>query len=284
VTGLNAAGEVIGYGNEAANASTHAFAYSGGQIKDLGTLGGSTSSAVAVNNAGAVIGNSNTSGDAASHAFLYKVGTMTDLGTLGGKSSFATAINAAGVVVGTSTLQGDTARHAFEYTSSGMVDLGTLPGFNSSTAVAVNSAGQVIGNATTAGSAATHAFLFANGKLTDLGTLGGTNSYAIGMDSFGDVIGLSDVVLADGSTAQHSFLYGISTNNKMTDLSTIVPGVNFVAAGINDALQIIGTATTTTTNLVRGLIVSAVPEADGAALALAGFAMLGWVARTRRRG
>ena len=68
----------------------------------------------------------------------------------------------------------------------------------------------------------------------------------------------------------------------MTDLSGIVPGANgFVATGINNAMQIIGTATTKT-GLVHGLVVSAVPEAEGFAMALAGWGLLATVRRRRR--
>ena len=275
VTGMNASGAVVGYGNEAGNASTHAFAYTGGRITDLKTLGGTSSSAIAVNNAGQVTGNSNISGDAASHAFLYAQGGMTDLGTLGGTTSAAIAINGSGIVIGNSTLGGNASKHAFEYIGGSMIDIGTLGG-TTSTAVAINSTGMVIGNATTASNAATHAFIFADGKMTDLGTLGGSNSYALGMNSFGDVIGMSTLA---GSTVQHSFLY---INGKMSDLSTLFPGVtSFVAAGINDAKQIIGTATTQAGS-IRGLIVSAVPETQGFMLMVAGFAALATIGRRRR--
>ena len=54
---------------------------------DLGTLGGSQSSATAINASGEVAGDSNVTGDAAQHAFAYTgtpgSGTMADLGTLG---------------------------------------------------------------------------------------------------------------------------------------------------------------------------------------------------------
>ncbi|MBC7664832.1 MAG: hypothetical protein H7276_13785 [Caulobacter sp.] len=112
--------------------------------------------------------------------------------------------------------------------------------------------------------------------MTDLGTLGGTNSYALGMNSFGDVIGMSTLA---GSTVQHSFLY---SDGKMSDLSTLFPGVtSFVAAGINDARQVIGTATTQAGS-IRGLIVSAVPETQGFMLLVAGFAALATIGRRRR--
>src|SRR5437773_7419342 len=105
---------------------------------DLGTLGGTYSSAVAVNTSGQVVGASN------GRAFLWtQAGGMIDLGTLGGSCSADGAMNAKGQVGGGSSLS-DGAGHAFSWTpASGMVDLGTLGGY--SVAVAVNANGQVVG-------------------------------------------------------------------------------------------------------------------------------------------
>ena len=108
--------------------ATHATAYAaeGPFIPiDLGTLGGSQSSASDVNTSGQVVGASN------GRAFLWtQAGGMIDLGTLGGSYSAARALNANGQVVGGSSLS-DGAGHAFSWTpASGMVDLGTLGGYS----------------------------------------------------------------------------------------------------------------------------------------------------------
>jgi probable HAF family extracellular repeat protein len=63
----------------------HAFLYSGGVTRDLGTLGGA-SWAVAINNAGQVVRD----------RFLYSDGVTTDLGALGGSWSEAQNINNSG--------------------------------------------------------------------------------------------------------------------------------------------------------------------------------------------
>src|SRR5262245_45037549 len=72
-------------------------------VTDLGTLGGSFTTATDLNQAGQVVGYAGTP-DYFSHAFLWENGTMIELGTLGGIYSSAAGINDLGQVVGTSYL------------------------------------------------------------------------------------------------------------------------------------------------------------------------------------
>jgi probable HAF family extracellular repeat protein len=115
VTALNENGEMAGSSN-LISSSRHAFLYSNGVMKDLGTLGGQYSFAQALNGSGQVTGTSGLACGCAGHAFLYTGMQMVDLGTLGGTSSEATAINNAGQVIGRSHLPGDLSQHAFLYT------------------------------------------------------------------------------------------------------------------------------------------------------------------------
>lgn len=86
--GLNDAGQVVGYAYAPRRPADspyaqpyHAFLYSAGKMSDLGTLGGTYSSANAVNASGEVVGDANTAnGDV--HGFLYWQGKMEDLNAL----------------------------------------------------------------------------------------------------------------------------------------------------------------------------------------------------------
>ena len=81
----------------------HAVRWEKGKTRDLGTLGGTYSSANAVNDRGQVVGVSNLKYDARRHAFLWENGRMRDLGTLPGDTwSAATGIDNRGRVVGSS--------------------------------------------------------------------------------------------------------------------------------------------------------------------------------------
>jgi probable HAF family extracellular repeat protein len=236
VFAVNGAGQVVGEsGPFAGSANNHAFLYSGGVMHDLGTLGGSFSTARAINGAGQVVGYADP-GSGVPHAFLYQNGSMTDLGMLAGQTGggIARGINASGQVVGVS------GKHAFLYQNGSMTDLGTLPGGTSSDAYAINNAGVVVGNAD-AGPGMEHAFVYQNGVMTDLGALvPGGLSGAFGVNDAGQVVGSANV----NGGAPHAFLY---ENGVMTDLNSLIPAgsgwtLNWATA-VNDNGQIVGWGT-----------------------------------------
>jgi len=124
-------------------------------ITDLGTLGGTYSTAMAINGSGQVVGYSNTS-SGETHAFLWQSGlnsgkgSMIDLGTLGGSYSCPWAINGSGQIVGESTTpSGETRAFLWQLGlkpgKGYMIDLGTLAGFIHSYAYAINGSGQIVG-------------------------------------------------------------------------------------------------------------------------------------------
>ena len=140
---------------------------------DLGTLGGSRSSAVAVNDAGQVVGWSGLDG-AGAHAFSWTAaGGMIDLGTLGGSGSYASAVNDAGQVVGNSSPAGEPRPRVF-VDGRGRDDRSRHARRQHQRApkrsmMPARSLAQL-----TAGDAVAHAFSWtAAGGMIDLGTLGG---------------------------------------------------------------------------------------------------------------
>jgi probable HAF family extracellular repeat protein len=164
---------------------------------DLGTLGGASSSAVAVNEKGQVVGSSETA-SGATHVFSWtQAGGMVDLGTDGSP----VALSEAGQMVGNITSGPD--KLAFSWTKEGgIVYLGTLGG-PSSTAVDVNANGLVIGNSTTA-SGESHPFAWSQAEgMVDLGTLGGPDAVAADVNDAGQVVGWSQT--AAGGV--HPFLW-----------------------------------------------------------------------------
>jgi probable HAF family extracellular repeat protein/cysteine-rich repeat protein len=282
---INDANQMVGYLGTAQYWNTpypiHAFLAGGGpEAVDLGTLGGTSSAAVAISESGLVTGWADLSGGAR-HAFLYSNGVMTDLGTLGGTASVPYAVNNAGDVVGWSHLVGNVARHAFLYRAGTMIDLGTLGGTNSD-AYGVNESGVVIGSAQLANDTETHAFAWSNGTMTDLGTLGGTFSEARALNETGGIVGNSKTA---GDAESHAFVYSgatmqdlgtlggdesgaldinesgeaagfaeiadgtkrpfVWTGGVMTDVAASIPGTYGFAAAINDAGEIAGLITRT---------------------------------------
>src|SRR6185436_19963386 len=96
-------------------------------ITDLGTLGGTSSSASGINVSGWVTGFSNLVGDTISQAFLYVGSKMKDLGARGSGESAGSAINNSGQVTGRSN-SGDGKTEAFLYDGTKIAGLGTLGG------------------------------------------------------------------------------------------------------------------------------------------------------------
>jgi probable HAF family extracellular repeat protein len=162
-------------------------------VQDLGTLGGTFSSAFDINDAGTVIGTSYLAGDVVQHFFIWSAGTgMRDLTTILGTPTSLVGINNGGQIAGTFTTGG--ASHAFLYTpGSGVRDLGTLGG-TSSRATGLNNLGQVVGSSTVSG-AVTHAFLWTpSGGMEDITAITGIPEVHLLNDALQTLTGRSDFV------------------------------------------------------------------------------------------
>jgi probable HAF family extracellular repeat protein len=248
-----------------------AVLWTDGAILDLGTLGGTASTAENLNNRGQVVGAALNpipdsfgadllpyiinNGDPFSvltqvHAFLWENGAMRDLGTLGGSDSTAQFVNDRGQVAGESFLDstpnppitapacsgpGVPTQHPFVW-QDGFIDLGSLGGTCGYPNWLTNR-GQVVGTMTLAGDTVNHAFLWDRGTLIDLGTLGGNNSEAWFANDAGHVVGRAD--FSPTSTNHHAFLW---RHGVMRDLGTVAGQMRSTAFAINSNDQVVGDA------------------------------------------
>jgi probable HAF family extracellular repeat protein len=228
------------------------------RVIDLGTLGGTSSTAQAINEVGQVVGVASLSGDTVYHAFRTTLRgpikpTADDLGVLIGTTSTATGINIFGEVVGQSIdLTNPHASRAFRTRPNRPInpatdDLGTLGG-DMATANGINVLGQVVGISSTGGSVSyIHAFRTApnrpiNPATDDLGTLDGTEVLGSGINAFGQVVGTSSI---GDSGIYHAFRTAPNRPIDPTtdDLGTL-GGQSSSASHINIFGQVVGNSNT----------------------------------------
>ena len=121
----------------------HALLYNGGNITDMGSLGGGYSRAYALNNLGQVVGQSTTNSEV-SRAFLYDNGSMKNLGVLSpGDYSVALGINNNGAIVGYS---GRSSNNACLWNNNTITAIAPVSYPRFSQANAINDSGQIVGN------------------------------------------------------------------------------------------------------------------------------------------
>jgi probable HAF family extracellular repeat protein len=251
--------------------TSHTFVWRAGQMTDLGTLPSGASSASAwISSRGLIAGASENGqidpliSEPEIRAVLWQEGGITDLGTLeGGYESAANAVNNQGVVVGWSTntvadpfpgVDGGASvglgyqTRAFLSQNGAGQDLGTLRTGTDATVYLVNENGQAAGDSFTDQTLNTTAtcgtnvptqdpFFWDKEKgMIDIGTLGGVCGFASGMNSRGQVVGLSDLA---GDQKWHAYVW--NRHGKIQDLGTF-GGSNSSAIAVNDAGHVIGWA------------------------------------------
>ncbi|NCC53655.1 MAG: DUF3466 family protein, partial [Spartobacteria bacterium] len=247
----------------------HAFVYSNGVMRDLGTLGGENSYAFSLNAHGDVVGCSQEPSDVDPQAVIYTAdGGLIDLDTLSGGwlSSQAFGINDAIQVVGQSHMfypgvPGDR-WHPFLWhdingnkTNDGgeMINLGTLGG-HYGIALDINEQGTVVGSADITNSPVRieHAFLVhpENGKwlqdtnydqrndfMTDIGSLGGSTISAYSINEQEVVVGAA----TDSNEVQHAFMWQSGSMTSLNDMAGTSQGWELRnARSVNKYQEIVG--------------------------------------------
>jgi probable HAF family extracellular repeat protein len=271
-TSINARGEIAGTSENGAidpvlgvNA-VHAVLWKDEEVKDLGTLGGTSSSGDAINSRGQVVGFAfdaipdplsyiyfglaGSPNGTQTRAYLWENGVMHDLDTLGGPDAVALFVNERGQVAGLSYTNstanpvtkyqpGLPTIHPFVWTrEGGMKDLGSLGGsvgFVNCECGGFNNQGQLVGLATLPGDQVADPFLWNGNKLIDLFTdsTGGNPLIANDINDAGEVVG--------GATFPNRPFDGFSWKNGVaTDLGSVDGDGCSWARAINSREQVVG--------------------------------------------
>ena len=183
-TGINDAGQVVGWARAAPDGYAHAFLWENGTTTDLGTPEGWVSSgAVAINEAGLVVG---TAGDDDGNptAVLWKNGTWTSLANVSDGTPMD--VNGAGEIAGYSGGTHGGLRSAFLWEAGDVTNLGHLGGYDA-VASGINDASQIVGGSIDA-SGDLHAFLWESGRMNVLADFGFGGS-ASDVSNMGQVVG-----------------------------------------------------------------------------------------------
>jgi probable HAF family extracellular repeat protein len=194
-------------------------------LRDLGTLGGTFSSAVAANNSGVIAGSSTPTGDAVAHAVTWRKGAITDLGTLGGPNSFtseaASPINDRGEVAGLSAIA------TVDPYAEGFCDALGSP----------------------IAPYLCRPFVWSHGVMTELPTLGGNNAAASAINNRGEVTGFAETATLDPTCPPPQvFAYEAAVwkpaKGEVQELPPLLGDTISGANGINDNGQVAGASGT----------------------------------------
>jgi probable HAF family extracellular repeat protein len=207
--------------------------YDGKRVRDLGTLGGPSATAVDVNDLGQVAGSSTLTAEPRTHAYRWSAATgMVDLSKPGDpRQSRAFAINNKGQVVGQN---GD---HGFFWSpQTGMLDVGTLgPSPTSgSSADVINDAGVVAGTVQLSPFNVVAFRWTRAGGIHGIGTLASDFTFVTDINAAGHIVGESPFTPGG---FPHAFLW--TQHNGLMDLGT---GSNnsSIALAVNDHDVVVG--------------------------------------------
>jgi len=243
-TGINAAGQVVGFGSDSQTNHRRGFSYSGfglnAQTVSIGTLGGDGSQLNGVNASGMAVGWSASSSAGVTNVILanpLQSISVSSLGSLiGGTVSTATAINDDGFITGYGD-SGASVQHPFLAPSTGpLQDIGVPSGAHQAFGLAINNS-RVVAGYSVANNGITNAFLYNAGN-SNFSTLtlssGATGSMATALNEAGEVAGC---VFVAGQ--MHAAL---ALSNSWTDLGDVLGGGAARLNDLNALRQGVGTA------------------------------------------
>jgi probable HAF family extracellular repeat protein len=191
------------------------------RVFNLGTLGGTSSSANSINNLGWSTGIANLQGNTAGHATLWAYGLKLDLGTLGGLNS--------SVAWPVKNDRGQIAGIAETGTQNPLGEAWSCSDFFPTAPTNHNCLG----------------FIWQWGVMTPLPTLGGYNGYAAGMNNNSQIAGWAETTYHDPSCVAPQVLqflpvvYG-PAKNQIRQLPTYSGDPDGAATAVNDKGQVVG--------------------------------------------
>ena len=257
---INDAGVIVG---ESDNNASKAFRWENGTMTNLGTLGGASAVAHNINNAGQIVGS-------ASNGQMKDLGTL--LGTTNSTGRAWSINNSGDIVGVSRNAANTASQATLWLGGAGgsITNLGSLGSGNQfSEAFAISDNDWIVGYSIVTGSTE-HAFLWQNGVLLDLGTLGFTHSRATDVNAQGQVVGFASTFANFPSFGGAAFLWEndqlINLNTRIVDS----PGWNLLSAeGINERGDIVGFGTLN--GQTRAFLLTAVPEPASLLLFAGGF-------------
>jgi probable HAF family extracellular repeat protein len=250
--GMNDHGDVVGMVTTAPSPGVqqlHAFRfdYDTRTVRVLETLGGISSTAVAINNSDTAVGDLSGSGSNEFAATWSADGSAHRPGPFAnGTVGTLNDINQRGTITGTAGFSNGAVNAAI-IRGNRLIALGTLGGVQSE-GRGISDRGHVVGVSKTADTGSgsyTHAFLYFRGEMEDIGTLpNGKGSVAAKVNSRGEVVGTADVgpetTECCDPTPQHAFLYRNGTLRDLGTFSGNDPHVQSKGIDINEHGDVLG--------------------------------------------
>jgi probable HAF family extracellular repeat protein len=228
VTGINAAGDMVGYYGKNSNGPYHGFLLSGGKFTFFNYPGAHSTVAGKINDAGVIVGNT-ANGGPRELGFSYDGTSYTSIRRGKDAVSVPIGINNAGYIVG-GTGMSDTQAFELRGTQFRMIDFPGL--YFNGYGTGINRFGQVVG--WTTDGVHTHGYEYSQGVFTQIDFPGSQATEAWDINDSGVIVGWYGV---------GAFTYGfVLLDGQYTEIA--YPGAKGTfAEGINAAGQIVGSYT-----------------------------------------